>query len=131
MKKVFIVSLLLVSIFLISNAEVASAQCMDYHSYECTIAQTQYGEITNTFNTCVGLCYDDGFEVVAYGWFTAYLYPATDNRHLLGTANSANGWAGCSVEFKGRSLIGKLSYIQDDGGYVDIFKCTPTSVGCY
>ena len=131
MKKVFVVSLLLVSIFLIGNVEVALAQCIDYHSYECTYTAYQYGEIDEMGTTCVGLCYDDGFEVVGYGgWFSCYLYPI-DSKNLLGTANTAYDWAGCSVEFRGRSITAKLSYIQEDEGYIDILRCKPTNVGCY
>ena len=131
MKKVFLVCLLLVGIFLIGSSGKALAACMDYRSYECTHTETQYGKITYMGTECVGLCYDDGFEVDVYGnCFVCYLYPATDSKYLLGTANTCAGWSGCSVEFKGRSIIVKATNVQDDDGYEHLYKCTPTNVVC-
>ena len=132
MRRVILVSLLLVSLFLIGNAEMALAQCMDYRSYECTHTEKQYGEITYMGTECVGLCYDDEFQVDVYGsCFECYLYPATDLKYLLGTADTCAGWSGCSVEFKGRSIIVNVTNVQDDNGYEHLYKCTPTNVGCY
>jgi len=126
MKKVFIVSLLLISIFLISNAELASAQCQDY---ECTLFESAYGEFYDSSDTCVELCPGDPYML--YGvWFTGYLYPATDSKYLLGTAFTSSDWAGCSVEHRGRSITAKLSYIQHGYGYVDILRCTPCNDCC-
>jgi len=127
MKKVFVVSLLLISIFLIGNAEVALAQCQDY---QCTGNEMQYRVVTEYFNTCVELC-TDGDPYMLYGlWFSGYLYPI-DTKNFLGTANSAYGWTGCSVERKGSRIIAKLSYIQEDMGYTDIIRCTPCDDCCF
>ena len=91
MKKVFVVSLLLVSIFLIGNAEFAFAYvCSHYRDYECTWTNRWYGEVQETGTDCMELCYDNGFEVsindyAGYNEVHGYLYPAPDNKHLLGT----------------------------------------------
>jgi hypothetical protein len=120
-----------VSAFIIGNSGKAWAPCLDYRSYECTHTAYHYGEVYDLGPTCVGLCYDDGFEVDVYGgWFSCYLYPI-NSKNLLGTANTNYEWAGCSVEKRGRSLTARLSYIQEGDGYVDVFKCTSTNVGCY
>ena len=132
MKKTYIVSLLLLSIFLIASSGVALADfCSDYQMYECSRIETQYGEITYTATECMELCYDFGFEVYIEGFcFNGFLYPATDSRHLLGTTNTCAGWAGTSVEFKGRSIIVNLTGIQADNGYAEIYKCTPCTNCC-
>jgi hypothetical protein len=131
MKKVFVVLLILVSIFLIGNAGKALARCLDYQDYECTVTGYQYGEVDFTDTDCVELCYDDGFEVyINTPFFYGYLYPATGSKNLLGTCYDYEyDWTGCSVESRGRSIIVKLSYIQEDDGYVVIYKCTPCD-GC-
>ena len=133
MKKIFVVSLLLVSVFLIGNSGTALAQCMDYQDYECTFVWYLDGAVdyVGVDPYCIELCFDDGFEVYAtdYMWFEAWLYPATDNRHLLGTIYDYyySSWGGCSIEFKGRSLIFSSSYIQDGNGWVLINRCTPSN----
>jgi hypothetical protein len=132
MKKVFVVSLLLVSIFLIGNAGVAVAQCNDYEQYSCTGILTQYGEIVASDNdSCIFLCLDN-FEIdLYYDYFQCYLYPAPDSKHLLGTAyDPAFGWAGCSVDRRGRTITTKVTYIQDDDGYEGIVNCTPCNDCC-
>jgi hypothetical protein len=132
MKKVFLVSLLLVSIFLFGSSGVALAQCMDYQDYGCTLYETEYGQTYDFSDTCVELCYDDDFEVIISSpcWFTGYLYPAPDYKHLAGTASTSVGWAGCSVESQGRSITAQLAYIQNGYGYVDKLKCTPCNDCC-
>jgi hypothetical protein len=138
MKKVFFVSLLLVSIFLIGNAELASAGCCtNYQDYYCTGITSEDGYIDDTWEDCAELCYDDGFEVYINdfaGWdeYYGYLYPAPDNKHLLGTFyDYTYGWGGLSVEFKGRSMIVNFTWIQNDDGYVAKAKCTPCNDCCY
>jgi hypothetical protein len=113
-------------------AQINNVACQDY---ECTTAEAQYGEVDYYGEACVELCpnypaYPNVLSGVISGdGIYCYLYPATGSKNLLGTANTAYGWAGCSVERRGRSLTGKLSYIQEDEGYVDIIKCLPCN-GC-
>ena len=127
MKKVFFVSLLLVSLFLIGSSGVASAQeCTDY---ECSWITTCDGEVDSIdYGWCIELC-TDGFEFYAtdYDWYEAWLYPAPDDKHLLGTADTDYDWAGYSIEFKGRSLIGIFSFIQEDEGCVEVDHCVPST----
>src|SRR4030042_3070681 len=132
MKKVFLVSLLLLGVFLISSSGVALAQCMDWQEYQCSVIGTQYGEVDFIDTDCLALCFDDVFEVDIYSpFFYGYLYPATGSKNLLGTAYDYEfGWTGCSVERRGRSIISKVSYIPEDDGYVVIHKCTPCD-GCW
>lgn len=129
MKKVFVVLLLLVSIFLIGNAEfAAAAACQDY---QCRGTLTQDREFVETYDTCVELCYGNGFEVGIYGdCFAGYLY--TINKiSLLGIAGTCYGLAGCSVEGDRSTLITvKLSYIENDEGYVELLKCKPCDNCC-
>jgi len=132
MKKVFVVSLLLVSIFLIGNAGVASAQCTNYQDYECNYTVYQYGQISAIGFDCIELCFDDGFEVYAtdYDWFEGWLYPATGSKNLLGAAYTGEGWAGFSMDFKGRSMTYRFSFIQGDAGYTETAKCKPCDDCC-
>ena len=138
MKKILLVSLLLAGIFLIGSSGVALAQCIDYQDYYCNWIGKQYGEIYGIDTDCVTLCYDDGFEVGidnfgGFGEFYGYLYPAKDNKHLLGTCYDflGYGWTGCSVETKGSSRLVNLSYIQDGNGYVLQWNCTPCNNCCH
>jgi hypothetical protein len=104
--------------------------CEDHQDYECTHTAYQYGEVYDLGPTCMELCYDDGFEVEAYGvWFSCYLYP-TNSKNLLGTADTNYEWAGCSVERRGRSLTASITYIQEGEGYVDIFRCKACNNCC-
>jgi hypothetical protein len=125
MKKVLFVSLLLVSIFLIGNAEVALAQCDYYQDYTCTVTRMHNGEVDSIFPDVVQLCYE-GFDVYLYDLFCfeCYLYPI-NQKNLLGTADTLWGWAGCSVEFSGRSITAKVTYVEEDAGNVSILKCKP------
>ena len=138
MKKVVLVSLLLAGIFLIGSSGTAMAQCIDYQDYACDYIGSSYGGGLVIGTDCVTLCYDDGFEVGIdnYGGYDelyGFLYPATDNKNLLGTCYDylSSTWAGCSVEFKGRSIIFKISWIQDGYGWVGVEHCTPCNGCCH
>jgi hypothetical protein len=128
MKKIIVVSLLLVSAFIIGSSGKALAQCQDY---SCSGIEKESGEVTDIYSTCLSMCSDE-FEVNVYGgWFECYLYPSTGSTNLLGTADTCcDGWAGCSVEFRGRSLRAKLSYIQENEEYTDTLKCKPCDNCC-
>jgi hypothetical protein len=136
MKKGFLISLLLVCAFLIGNTGKALADfCSVYQEYECTYIDMQYGYVYGTGPDCIELCYDNGFEVNAYSlmydWFSGYLYPTPGSKNLLGTADIVDeGWAGCSVEKRGRSMIMRFTYIQYGGGYVTIERCKACNDCC-
>jgi hypothetical protein len=135
MKKVFVVSLLLVSIFLIDSSGEAflTDGCQEY---QCSTIEGQHGEVYYYGEACVELCPDyPAYPNVLSGflsgdWIDCYLYPATGLKYLLGTADTNYGWGGCSVEKRGRSMTAKITYIQEGEGYVDIIKCTPCDDCC-
>jgi hypothetical protein len=130
MKRTFFISLLLVSIFLISNEGLAtlSSNCQDY---ACSTTGYHYGEVFFNDTDCVELCYND-FEVdINSPFFSGRLYPVTGSKYLLGTTYDPTYlWSGCSVEKRGRSVIVKVSYIQDDDGNVIVHNCTPCDRCC-
>ena len=138
MKKVLFISLLLVSAFLICSSGLALAQCSNYQDYTCTIMGREYGQFYEMFPDCLELCYDDGFEVyfndfAGVDCIEGDLYPAPDNKHLLGTVYDYCdwGWGGCSFEFKGKTIIAQFSWIQDDNGWGDKATCTPCNGCCH
>ena len=127
MKRAFFVSLFLACVFLIGSSGMALAQCADY---ECSWLTFCDGELDGGgMGWCIELC-DDGFEVYAsdYFWYEAWLYPASDGKHFLGTADTMDGWAGYSLEFNGRSLIGLFSFIQEDEGCIEVDRCVPSTM---
>jgi len=82
MKKVFIVSLLLIGVFLIGSSGVALAQCQQY---QCTGNTSLYGVFEDyTYDTCVALCPGDPYFLWSEN-FSGYLYPI-DTKNFLGTA---------------------------------------------
>ena len=138
MKKIFLISLLLISAFLIGSAGVAWAPpppCIDYQDYACTYSYSEEGMTDVVDTDCLTMCYDNGFEVVVYGdCYTCYLYPVTGSRYLLGTANTCGGWAGCSVERRARSLTTKVTFIEYNmvvPGLEYTNKCIPCNDCCH
>ena len=127
----FVISLLVVNAFLICSSGTALAQCEYLQDYTCTVTKMQDGELDSIFTDCMELCYD-GFNVYFYDAFCVdcLLYPI-DGKNFMGTAATLWGWAGCSVELNGRSLTAKVTFIQDDDGYVDIIRCTPCNDCCF
>jgi len=112
---------------LVMTNNVLADDCI---SYSCSGITTQHGEVIKIFDTCADLCAHD-FEINLYGiGFTCYLYPATGSKYLLGTAYTADGWGGCSVERRGRSITAKISLIQQDTGQVVILNCKPCDNCC-
>ena len=118
-------------IFFMGTDGIALTSNIACQDYECSVTGYQDGEVDFIDTDCLELCFDDGFEVDIYSpFFYGYLYPATGSKNLLGTCyDYTYSWTGCSVERRGRSITVKLSYIQEDDGYVVIHKCTPCD-GC-
>jgi hypothetical protein len=105
--------------------------CNNFQDYECNYIVYQYGQIDGGGSDCVELCYD-GFEVFAYDsdFFAGLLYPATGSKNLLGTAYTGVGWAGFSMDFRGRSMSYRFSFVGDGSGYTETGKCTPCDDCC-
>jgi hypothetical protein len=136
MKKVFFISLLLVSAFIIGSSGVAWAPpplCTNYQDYECNYTYYVEGKTNYIDTDCLKICYDKNFEVDVYGdCFTCYLYPATGSKNLLGIGDTCGGMAGCSVEFKGRSIITKVTFVEySPPGLENISRCTPCNDCCH
>jgi len=137
MKKIFIVLLLLVSAFLIGSSGKALAGpvvCTNYQDYECNYTYYVEGKTNYIDTDCLKICYDKNFEVDVYGdCFTCYLYPATGSKNLLGIGDTCGGMAGCSVEFKGRSIITKVTFVEysQTPGLENISRCTPCNDCCH
>ena len=130
MKKVLFISLLLIAVFLIGSAGVASALCSNFQDYTCKATEYHDGKLVSRWVNCVELCYDNPFYVsIESPCFEGTLYPALDYDNLLGTADAC-GLSGCSVERNGRSIGVKLSYIEEDEGFVDVYNCTPCNDCC-
>jgi len=131
MRKSYLFTVLLILLFIgtlvmTNNAWAVPMNCQDY---QCTGTYSQYGVVISTYDTCVELC-TGGDPYNLYGlWFFGYLYPI-DSKNFLGTASSVDGWAGCSVERKGRTITVQLTYMQQDNGYIDIIRCTPCNDCC-
>ena len=135
MKKILFISLLVVTVFLVGSSGVASASCTNYQDYSCPGNAWEFGMDNGSRSNCVEFCYDDGFSVGVYNipvFFNGTLYPATSNEHLLGTFYDYDwmAWGGLSVDRKGRSIIVKLTEIEDGDGWVDIYNCTPCNNCC-
>jgi len=136
MKKVLFISLLLVAVFLIGSSGVAvGASCIDYQDYSCKVYVYKEGGLVKTVPDCVKLCYE-AFGVTindSFGkdLFNGTLYPALDDEDLLGTYNSVPGMGGCSVEFPSRRSINvRLAAIQQDSGFVYVFRCAECDNCC-
>ena len=137
MKKVLFISLLLVAVFLIGSAGVASAQCNFQQDYTCKVHVYKNGELSpaTPYPDCVRLCYEDfAVDIDDLGgedFWGCTLYPALDYQNLLGLLDSEDGPGGCSVEFPSRrSITVKLTFIEEDEGYVDVYNCTPCNNCC-
>ena len=136
MKKVLFLSLLLVAVFLIGSSGVAVGACIDYQDYTCKAHVYQNGEFEEPpFPDCVRLCYEDfAVDVNDEGgedFWGCISYPALDYENLLGSFDSEFKSGGCSVEFSSRrSITVKLTFIEEDEGYVDVYNCTPCNNCC-
>ncbi len=110
MKKVFVVLLLLVSVFLIGNSKVALAVADDggCQLYQCT-GKYSCGEGIEEWEECVELClYGDGFaEIGGLGWGCGIggrsLF--SSNKNFVGLGGSSwSQYLGCSVDLRGNSM---------------------------
>ena len=136
MKKVLFISLLLVAVFLIGSAGVASAQCNFQQDYTCKLHAYQNGKVGATISDCVTLCYEDFAVAIndpaGLDFFKGMLYPALDYEDLLGTFNSTGGMGGCSVEFPSRrSIRVNLTFIGGGIGVVNVLNCTACDGCCH
>jgi hypothetical protein len=122
MKKIFVVSLILVSIFLIGNAENAFA--LEYCTcYQCTVRYSCGEGILWEDTDEVAICsIDNGFSEIGgntsshdgWGCLLGGISLFGSNKNFVGFGGSAWGEnSGCSVEIRGRSMTVDL-YHQSD-----------------
>jgi hypothetical protein len=132
MKKVIVVSLLLIGIFLIGSSGKAWATfiCVNPEEYQCNFTQYVYGEVNFQGPFCANLClnYPSSPDSLYVESLACDLYPSTGSKYLLGTCNTYS--IGCSVELNGRSLTARFTGIEDNEGYVGILKCKPCNDCC-
>src|SRR4030043_1487692 len=124
MKKVFVVSLLLVSIFLISNAE-ANLVTDECQCYQCTVKYS-YGQVISWEDTDnVQMCISENgtARISGFNWYCdlggSSLFLSKKNFVGLGYAQWSLG-QGCSVQLRGRSMTIDL---YDEYGGMTQFRC--------
>ena len=115
------------TLFMTSN--VFANACIDRKQYTCTAVETCGGEITDSWEMCTSLCIqnDEYAYLDAAPYFHCNL-GFVNSKELLGSGASIIE-GGCSVNFKGRSMI--VDYIPLIGatGCKYHFQCTPCD-GC-
>jgi len=132
MKKVFIVSLLLVIVFLIGNAEMALAEngggC---HWYRCTGKYSCGSGIESEWVECVGLCIYEVYAELYSDWFECDLGGRSlfsSNKNFVGIGSGYVGDLGCAVDLRGNSMTADL--YEDDHDCMDQLRCV-VDESCY
>ena len=130
MKKVFVISLILVSIFLISNAEAGSvtSECKCYQcAVKYSVGQVISWEDTDNVQMCIS---EDGYAGTTGSnlpWYCDLggrsLFSSKKDFLGLGYAQWSQG-QGCSVQLRGRSMTIDL---YDSYGGMTQFRCVQGS----
>ena len=142
MKKVYVVLLLLVSVFLIGNAKVASAvtSADECDSYQCTGKFACEGpgkELINEAGTqireeCVVLCIDEGKASLSFDGAYCDLGGRSlfgSNRNFVGSCgigSMMDGDLGCAVDLRGISMTVDL-YFED---CMSQLRCVKSAESC-
>jgi hypothetical protein len=112
---------------LIMTNNVLAGVCPDLRQFNCTVTETCSGEIVNIYEECFNLCInDDSASLSSVNFYFNLKF--LNSKNLLGT-DTYSPVGGCSVNFKGRSMI--VDYIPLIGatGCKYHFQCTPCD-GC-
>jgi hypothetical protein len=126
MKKVFFVSLLLVSIFLIgsSGKAFANGECQ---WYQCSGKYLCLDGESGEWEDCVEICIDEGSARIGSPyWFGCDLGGISlfgSNKNFVGVGDSTEGLLGCSVSLRGRSMTVDLYEIESIPPCLDQLKC--------
>ena len=125
MRKVILVLLLLVGIFLIGTVDVY-AQCT---YYTCTGMWGCEDGIEGQWTECVDIhVYGDGYSELYSDWFYCEL-GGTDlgssNKSFVGTCASSEGLLGATINLRGNSML--INFYEHEYGCFDQLKCT---LGC-
>jgi len=119
----------LILLFLVTLAMTTNvfAVCQDSRDFNCTVTETCSGEIVSTYEECFNLCIFDDSASLSSGCFNFNL-KFLNSKNLLGIdANYPVG--GCSVNFKGRSMIIDYMPLNVSTGCRFHFQCKPCD-GC-
>src|SRR4030042_1307632 len=125
MKKALLVSLLLVSIFLIGSVKEAGANGCTF--YSCTGKYSCGEDIIEEWTECVDIHYGDGHAALYSGdeWFYCELGGinlGSSNKNFVGGCDSEYGLLGAAVNLRGRSMI--IDFYEVENGCFDQLRCT-------
>jgi hypothetical protein len=125
MKKTFVVSLILVSIFLIGSSEIASTK--ECKTYLCTGKYLCIGGESGTWSEeCVSICIDEGFALAGGEWWGCDLGGRSlfsNNKNFVGVGYSTEGYLGCSIILRGRSVTIDLYEDEANPPCMDQLRC--------
>jgi hypothetical protein len=132
MKKVFFISLLLVSIFLISNAAIAvlpaDGGC---HYYLCNGTHLcSDGLSIKWTEECVEICTDEGRAGAEGEWWECNLGGRSlfaSNKNFTGFGVSSEGTLGCSITLRGRSMTVDLYEFDANPTCMDQLRCVESA----
>ena len=124
MKKVFVVSLLLMSIFLIVNAEMVLAQ--ECTTYLCNGKHLCLDGESGGWEDCVEICIDEGYaEIEGYCWGCDLggrsLF--SSNKNFVGIGGSCGPDLRCSVELRGRAMTVDFYEVGSNPPCMDQLRC--------
>ena len=124
MKKALLVSLLLVSIFLIGSVKEAGAN--DCTFYSCTGKYSCGEGIIEEWPDCVDIHYGDGHAALYGEWFMCELGGinlGSSNKNFVGVCESMSGLLGAAVNLRGRSMTIDFYEVENGGCSVQL-RCT-------
>jgi len=120
MKKVFVVSLLLISIFLIGNSGMAGVEMGDCQVYRSTV--TSDSEMLGSWEDCIEVCiYPDGWaQAWTYCNYSDYLILTyenlgSDHKNLIGFSDYYPKVCHASIGKRGNNLEADCALDMDDG----------------
>jgi len=125
MKKAFVISLLLVCVFLTGNVEMALAQ--ECTTYLCT-GKWSCGD--EQWTDCVEICIDKGYaEIEGYCWGCDLggrsLF--SSNKNFVGIGGSCGPDLRCSVELRGRSMTVDLYEVGSPPSCMEQLRCVKSN----
>jgi len=127
MKKVFVVLVLFISVFLIGSVAESFSSAGVCQDYWCTYITTCDGVVTGGGEECTTLCTDGFYGDIGGDWYGCDLI-AINQKNLLGEGGAGGAGAiACSVNLHGRSMSLYLSLA--DVSCIERHNCVPCD-GC-
>jgi len=122
MKKVFFISLLLISVFLVGSVEVFA----DCTYYSCSGRYSCGEGVLDQWTDCVDIHIDSDSHSRLYGyWFYCELGGTSllsSKKNFVGHCDSEYGDLGATVDLRGRSM--QIKFYEDESGCFDELRCT-------